>query len=163
MRLQLNKLLPPEEHWMAAFKIVADAELQASLCKYSSDTVEVSAREYLFRQGEESRGCYLIKRGTLALFMEGSGGKRLLARELGEGCIVGLPATINGHPLSMTCRVMQDAELAFLSRTNLAELMRNDVAAAMKILELLSTEVQSTRKQVTKYARPPRPSPAPRL
>lgn len=144
-----------------AFKMVADPELQESLCRYSSSTVEVNAREYLFRQGEESRGCYLIKRGTLALFMEGSSGRRLLGRELGEGCIVGLPATINGNPLSLTCRVLEDAELAFLSRNDLAVLMRNDVGAAMKILDLLSTEVQSTRKQVAKYARPARPSPKP--
>ncbi|MDT8067574.1 MAG: cyclic nucleotide-binding domain-containing protein [Terriglobia bacterium] len=141
-----------------AFRMVADAELQASLFKYASSTVEVNAREYLFRQGEDSRGCYLIKRGTLALFMEGSSGKRLLGRELGEGCIVGLPATINGNPLSLTCRVTEDAELALLTRDDLARLMRDDVAAAMKILDLLSTEVQSTRKQVAKYARPARPS-----
>lgn len=142
---------------MVAFKMMAGAELQASLCKYSSRTVEVKARDYLFRQDESSRGCYLIKRGTLALFMEDSSGKRLLGRELGEGCIVGLPATINGNPLSLTCRAIEDSELAFLSRNDLAELMKNDVGAAMKILDLLSTEVQSTRKQVAKYARPARP------
>lgn len=143
---------------MVAFKMMADAELQASLSKYSSATVEVKARDYLFRQEESSRGCYLIKKGTVLLFMEGSSGKRLLGRELGAGCVVGLPATINGNPLSLTCRVVEDAELAFLSRNDLAELMKNDVSAAMKILDLLSTEVQATRKQVTKYVRPARPN-----
>jgi divalent anion:Na+ symporter, DASS family len=145
---------------MAAFKMVVDAELQASLCRYSSGTVEMKAREYLFRQGEDSRGCYLVRHGTLQLFMESSSGRRILGREVGAGCIVGLPATINGHPLSLTCRIVEDAELAFLSRADLTELMRNDVCAAMKILDLLSTEVQSTRKQVAKYVRP-RPKPAP--
>ena len=139
---------------MATFKMSVDTELHASLCKYSSGTVEVKAHEYLFRQGEDSRGCYLVKHGTLHLFMESSSGKHILGREVGEGCIVGLPATINGHPLSLTCRVVEDAELALLSRADLTELMRNDVSAAMKILDLLSTEVQSTRRQVAKYARP---------
>lgn len=139
---------------MAAFRITADVDLQEAMRKHSSSTIQVKAREYLFHQGEEARGCYLIKRGVLSLFMESSAGKRILGRELGEGCIVGLPATINGNPLSLTCRVVEDAELAFLSRNDLAELMRNNVSAAMKILNLLSTEVQSTRKQAAKYARP---------
>jgi CRP-like cAMP-binding protein len=146
---------------MIAFKMVADAELQDSLCKYSSKMIDGKAGEYLFRQGEEARGCYLIRRGILLLYMEASTGKRILGRELGPGGIVGLPATINANPLSLTCRVVEDAELAFLSRTDLTELMRNNAGAAMKILDLLSTEVQLTRKQAAKYIGPHRPKPAP--
>ncbi len=146
---------------MAAFRMAADTELQASMCHYSSGTIEVKAREYLFRQGEEARGCYLVRRGILSLFMESASGKRILGRELGEGCIVGLPATINGNPLSLTCRILEDAELAFLSREDLMALMRNDVSAAMKILNLLSSEVQSTRKQAARYVKPLRSKSAP--
>lgn len=145
----------------SAFKIVADPELQASLCRCASGTVQIKAREYLFRQGEETPGCYLVRRGILCLFMEAPSGKRILGREVGEGCIVGLPATLNRQPLSLTCRVVEDAELAFLSREDLMEMMRNDVGSAMKILDLLSTEVQSTRRQVAKYVRPLRPKSAP--
>lgn len=148
---------------MAAFKMTADVDLQTSLCRYSSSTMEVKAREYLFRQGEEARGCYLIKRGVLSLFMESSSGKRILGRELGAGCVVGLPATINGNPLSLTCRVVEDAEVAFLSRNDLMELMSKDVGAAMKILDLLSTEVQSTRRQVARYVRPQHPKPVSKI
>ncbi len=139
---------------MAGFKMVADAELQDSLCKYASSTVEVNARNYLFRQGDEARGCFLVRRGVVLLYMEARAGKRVLGRELGTGGIVGLPATLNSNPLSLTCRVLEDAELAFLSRNDLTELMRNDVGAAMKILDLLSTEVQATRKRAAKYIRP---------
>ncbi len=145
---------------MAAFRMAADADLQASMCKHSSGTIEVRAREYLFHQGEGARGCYLVRRGVLSLFMEGSSGKKILGREVGSGCIVGLPATINGNPLSLSCRAMEDAELAFLSREDLMQLMRNDVRAAMQILDLLSSEVQATRRQVAKYVRPARPKPA---
>lgn len=146
---------------MVAFKMVADAELQESMCRYSSSTVKLNAREYVFHQGDEARGCYLVRRGTVLLYMEAKAGKRVLGRELGTGGIVGLPATINSHPLSLTCRVVEDAELAFLSRNDLTELMRNNVGAAMKILDLLSTEVQLTRKQAARYIRPARAKDAP--
>ncbi|HEU5402276.1 MAG TPA: cyclic nucleotide-binding domain-containing protein, partial [Terriglobales bacterium] len=118
---------------MAAFKLIADTELRTSLCSYASSTLEIKAREYLFHQGEDARGCYLVVRGVLSLFMEASSGRKILGREVGEGCIVGLPATINGNPLSLSCRVIQDAELRFLSRDDLMTLMRSDVGAAMKI------------------------------
>jgi CRP-like cAMP-binding protein len=146
---------------MVAFQMVADPELQKSLCKYSSSTIDLKAREYLFHQGEEARGCYLIRRGVVLLYMEAPAGKRILGRELGPGGIVGLPATINAQPLSLTCRVLEDTELAFLSRQDLTDLMRNNPGAAMKILDLLSTEVQLTRKQAAKYIRRPRSASAP--
>jgi CRP-like cAMP-binding protein len=139
---------------MPTFTLKADSELCESLCKHSSRTVALKAKEYLFRQGEMARGCYMIKSGTLRLFMESPSGKRITEKEVGEGCIVGLPATINRHPLSLSCRASKDVELVFLSRQDLAGLMQNEIKAAMKILDLLSTEVQATRKQVAKYLRP---------
>jgi CRP-like cAMP-binding protein len=125
-----------------------------SLCKYSKQSVAIKSKDFLFRQGEMARGCYLIKSGTLRLFMESPTGKRITERVVGIGCIVGLPATINGKALSLSCRVVDDAELVFLTRRELTEMMKDDINAAMKLLDLLSSEVQSTRKQVAKYLRP---------
>jgi CRP-like cAMP-binding protein len=96
----------------------------------------------------------MIKSGTLTLFMESACGKRIKEREVGEGCIVGLPATINGDPFSLSCTVVEDAKLVFLSRQDVLEIVQNEPKAAMEILLLLSTGVQATRKQVAKYLRP---------
>lgn len=139
---------------MPTFTLRADTELVASLCKYSSQTMGLKATEYLFRQGETTPGCYLVMSGILRLFMESPAGQKITEREVGAGCIVGLPATINGHSLSLSCNVIEDAELVFLSRQNLAAMMKSDIAAAMKILDLLSTEVQATREQVARLSRP---------
>lgn len=132
---------------MSALKLTADSELQATLRAFASQTVERRAPQFLFHQGEEPHGCYLIKSGKVRLWMEVPPGHRIMQRVVGQGCLVGLPASINGRVYSLTCEVIEDAECAYLSRHDLALLMKGDVAAAMKLLDLLSTEVQAVRSE----------------
>ena len=80
--------------------------------------------------------------------MEASAGEEILSRVVGQGCLVGLPATVNGHPYSLSCEVIKDAVLEYLSHGDLARLMRSELDAAMKLLELLSIEVQAVRSEI---------------
>lgn len=138
---------------MSALGLKVDSEQQATLRAFASQTVERKAPEFLFHQGEEPHGCYLIKSGKVRLWMEPSPGHRIMQRVVGQGCLVGLPASINGRVYSLTCKVIEDAELAYLSRHDLALLMKADATAAMKLLDLLSTEVQAVRFKFAKSSR----------
>jgi CRP-like cAMP-binding protein len=146
---------------MSALGLKADSELQATLRAFASRTVERGASEFLFHQGEEPHGCYLINRGKVKLWMEASPGHRLMQRVVGQGCMVGLPASINGRVYSLTCEVIEDAELAYLSRHDLALMMKGESSAAMKLLDLLSTEVQAVRSEVANSSRTVRPASTP--
>jgi CRP-like cAMP-binding protein len=146
---------------MSALGLKADSKLQATLRAFSSRTVERRASEFLFHQGEEPHGCYLIKRGQVRLWMEASPEQRIMQRVAGQGCIVGLPASVNGRVYSLTCEVIEDAELAYLSRHDLALLMKNDTTAAVKLLDLLSTEIQAVRSEFANSSRGFRPAPTP--
>lgn len=143
---------------MRAFGLKADSELQATLRSFASQTVERKAPEFLFHQGENPHGCYLINSGKVRLWMEASPGHRIMQRVVGRGCMVGLPASINGRVYSLTCEVIEDAELAYLSRHDLALLMKGDSSAAMKLLDLLSSEVQAVRSEFANSSRTFRPA-----
>lgn len=132
---------------MPAFGLTADSELQAALRAFSSQAVERKAPEFLFHQGDKPHGCYLIKRGKVRLSMESPSGQKIVQRVVGEGCLVGLPASINGRMYSLSCEVIEDVELAYLSRQDLALLMKSDTGTAMKLLDLLSIEVQAVRSE----------------
>jgi CRP-like cAMP-binding protein len=147
---------------MSALRLKVDSELQETLRGFASRTVERRASEFLFHQGEEPHGCYLIKSGKVRLWMEASPGHRLMQRVLGQGGLVGLPASINGRVYSLTCEVIEDAELAYLSRHDLALVMKGEASAAMKLLDLLSTEVQAVRSEVANSSRTARPASTPR-
>ncbi len=130
---------------MSTFGLRADLDLQAILSANASQLLVRKTKDRLFREGDESAGVYLIKAGTLRLSLEASPGKVIMNRTVGPGYVVGLPATINGHSYSLNCDVVEDAELAYISRTALSRLIQSDAGTAMKLLELLSSEIPSSQ------------------
>lgn len=84
--------------------------------------------------------------------MEAANGNSLFEEVVDSGCVVGLPATVNGHPYSLSCEVVADTEVLFIPRENLVKLMRGDTDSAMKLLDLLSTEVQAVRAELGNFA-----------
>ena len=132
---------------MSAFGVTTDSELQVTLRVFASQTLERKASEFVFHQGEQPHGCYLIKSGKMRLSMESSTGHKIIEWAVGQGCLVGLPATINGRAYSLTCEVIEDAQLVYLSRQDLALMMKTETAAAIKLLDILSTEIQAVRSE----------------
>jgi len=134
---------------MSTFGLRADLELQTILSANASQVLIRNAHDRLFREGDESDGVYLIKAGALRLSLEASPGKTVMNRMVGPGYVVGLPATINGHSYSLNCDVVEDAELAFVPRIALTRLIQSDAGTAMKLLDLLSSEIQALRAALT--------------
>jgi CRP-like cAMP-binding protein len=60
---------------------------------------------------------------------------------------------INGHRYSLNCDVVEDSELAYISRGDLTHLVQSDTGAAMKLLDLLSTEIQALRTALAQPSR----------
>lgn len=134
---------------MSTFGLRADLELQAVLSANANQVLQRKAPDRLFREGDESDGVYLIKSGRLSLSLEASPGKTVMNRTVGAGYVLGLPATINGHSYSLNCDVVEDAELAYISRSGLTRLIQSDAGTAMKLLDLLSSEIQALRAALT--------------
>jgi len=82
--------------------------------------------------------------------MESPTGNTIVEWAVGQECLVGLPATINGRAYSLTCEVVEDAELVYLSRQNLALMMKSETAAGMKLLDILSSEIQAVRSELAR-------------
>jgi CRP-like cAMP-binding protein len=138
---------------MGIFGLKADPELRAMLSHYSGESVKRKALDCIFKQGQKSHGMYLISTGALRLSIEANPDARLIDRVVGPGYLVGLPAKFNGNTYSLTCEVVEDAELIYLSRRDVATLMRCEPEAAMKLLDLLSNEVQAVRAELARTPR----------
>ncbi len=130
---------------MSAFGLEADPELQTKLSANASQTLRRSANQRLFGEGDQCDGVYLVRSGALRLSLETSPGKTIMTRVVGQGYVVGLPATIHGCQYSLSCDVVEDAELAYISRSSVMELIQSDTNVAVKLLDLLSSEVQTLR------------------
>ena len=98
----------------------------------------------LFRRGDAVSGLFLIVRGKVSLGLE-SGSPLFPTRTLSAGCIAGLPGTVSGNPYSLTAEVIQDAELAFVPREAVLDILHNDSVLCFQVMEMLSGEISQIR------------------
>jgi CRP-like cAMP-binding protein len=129
---------------MASYNFKADEYLQTIILR-NAETLHVKKGNTLFREGEKVRGVFLLVSGKVDLLLH-SAGLVSLERHAVPGCLLGVPASINHHPYSLTAVVKEDAELRFISVEALAELMKREPSLTMKLVTMLSEEVRSMRK-----------------
>lgn len=98
----------------------------------------------LFRRGDAVTGLFLILRGKVSLGLEREN-PVFPTRTLSTGCIAGLPGTVSGNPYSLTAEVIQDAELAFVPREAVIDILHKDPVLCFQVMEMLSGEISQVR------------------
>jgi CRP-like cAMP-binding protein len=98
----------------------------------------------LFRRGEDVSGVFLIRSGRVSLALDCET-PLYPARILGPGAVAGLPATVSGNPYSLTAKVVDDAELAFVPRHAVLKCLQNNPTFCFQVMDMLSGEISDIR------------------
>lgn len=98
----------------------------------------------IFQQGDQPRGVFLVRKGTVRLTIR-SGRSEFLMRVAHEGTVLGLPAVMSDHTYSLTAKTAQNCELGFVERKAVIQLVKEKPALGMEILQMLSDEVRNAR------------------
>lgn len=127
---------------MTAF--AASAQLCSALRALGA-AQEAEAGTMLFRQGEEVRGVYVVNTGTVRLSLVDTGTGSVSDRFAQGGSVIGLPATMAGNPYSLSAEVRSSAEVVFVARDKVLELLREQPALCFEVVEILAQEVAHMR------------------
>jgi CRP-like cAMP-binding protein len=98
----------------------------------------------LFQRGDEVSGVYLIRSGQVSLGLDYES-RVYPARVLGPESIIGLPATVSGNAYSLTARVVEDSELAFVPRDAVVACLKNNPVLCFQVMDMLSEEIADIR------------------
>jgi CRP-like cAMP-binding protein len=98
----------------------------------------------LFERGEDVSGLFLIHSGRVSLTLDCET-TLYPPRILGPGAIAGLPATVSGNPYSLTAKVVDDAELAFVPRDAVVQCLQNNPTLCFEVMDMLSGEISDIR------------------
>ena len=98
----------------------------------------IPPRRYLFKTGDSNDGVFLVRKGKVALLVEGL---PHLDRVFSVGSVVGLPSTFTGSPYSLTARTLADSEIVHVEREDFLELMRRYSALCREATGMLSREL----------------------
>ena len=124
---------------------IASEEVKEVLAHFG-ETVHMPPGAVLLEQGKPSTGIYLIVEGRVSTRVSMNQKPRVAE----VGSLLGVPATINGTPYSISAVASEDSTLIHVSKPQLIELMRSNPAVSFAIIELLSTEVREMRVQLKK-------------
>ena len=130
---------------MAAFTrdLLAPPELKSQLENLATIVTKPKGT-VLFRRGDEVTGAFLIRAGKVSLGLD-CGSSIYATRVLGQGSVVGLPATVSGNRYSLTAEVVEDAELGFISRDAVMDCLRSHPDLCFKVMAMLSGEICEIR------------------
>jgi CRP-like cAMP-binding protein len=123
--------------------LVPSPELKAGL-EQRATIVFKPKGTILFRRGDDVSGAYLIRSGRVNLALDYDS-PAYPPRILGPGAILGLPATVSGNPYSLTAKVIEDSELAFVSRSAVLECLQDNPLLCFQVMDILSGEITDIR------------------
>jgi CRP-like cAMP-binding protein len=106
----------------------------------------VSAGSFLFHRGDNCRGVFVIRDGSVRLSIRPQ--DAAFDRIAGAGSILGLPSTMSGKPYSLTAEVVDEARVVFVTRHMFLNSLEHNPELCFEVLGLLSREVQQLRERL---------------
>ena len=129
-----SRLRPHAEAFAAQPELIAALQHRGSVATHKKGTV-------LFRQGEASRGVYLLLEGVARLSLQRDDNRSVQVRTVGPGYLLGLPGTILNRAYLFTAKLAEDSRVAFVPSPDLIEFLRNRSDLCFDVVELLGGEL----------------------
>ena len=123
----------------ASLDDAAAIELRSLL---SDKTVPQNTR--LFRQGDKGDAMYLIESGRVRISIRDEEEEEVTLAELAQGDFFGEMSIIDGRQRSADAKVIEDAQLAILSRDAFLSFVRTNPDVALEMLSALTDRLRRT-------------------
>jgi CRP/FNR family cyclic AMP-dependent transcriptional regulator len=107
-------------------------------------TITLRQGETLFERGDAGDGCYWLRRGVLAVFIDSAKGEQRILAILGAGAIVGELAMIDGLPRSATVQALRDSVLTFVSRAAFTDMMSSHPEVHSDLVTTLAARLRQS-------------------
>ena len=98
----------------------------------------------LFRQGEKGDAMYLIESGRVRISIRDDDEQEVILAELAQGDFFGEMSLIDGRQRSADAKVIEDAQLAILSRNAFLSFVRSNPDVALEMLSALTDRLRRT-------------------
>jgi len=108
----------------------------------SDKTVPQNTR--LFRQGDKGDAMYLIESGRVRISIRDHDDAEVILAELAQGDFFGEMSIIDGRQRSADAKVIEDAQLAILSREAFLSFVRSNPDVALEMLSALTDRLRRT-------------------
>lgn len=110
------------------------------------------AGETVFREGDRSNTCYVVRSGRVRAVREHAGGRTITLATFGPGDIFGELAMFDDERRSATIEVLEDTEAAAILGGDMRRLLRAHPDIAVKLLQALGRRLRETNERLTRQS-----------
>ncbi len=105
----------------------------------------------LFVEGQRPKGVFILCSGRAKLCIGSSNGKSLM-RIAEQGEILGLSATLSGHPYEDSAEMLESGQVNFIRRDHFLNLLNNQAEASLRVALHLSHVYAALHEQMRALA-----------
>lgn len=103
------------------------------------DAVKLSAGETLFHTGDPGEALFVVRSGSIELYIKDTAGQKIVLTIAEEGSLFGELSLLDSGPRTATAIALSDSELLVLDRDDLLLLFQKRPEAALNMLAAMST------------------------
>ncbi len=107
------------------------------------------AGEVVFREGDESSTCYVVRSGHARAVREHTDGRSITLATFGPGDIFGELAMFDGERRSATIEALEPTEAIAILSGDMRRLLREHPDIAVKLLSSLASRLRQTNERLT--------------
>lgn len=109
---------------------------------------EVASGTVVFRAGDKGDAMYLIQSGRVRIAVSNEDGQQIVLAELAQGDFFGEMALIDGKGRAADAEVIDDAQLAVLSRENFLRFINTHPGVALEMLSAVFQRLRHTDRML---------------
>jgi CRP-like cAMP-binding protein len=133
-----------------AFSALADEDL-AEVAAVAVPR-RLDAGEVVFREGDESNTCYIVRSGHARAVREHPDGRTLTLANFGPGDIFGELAMFDDERRSATVETMEETEVIAILGADMRRLLREHPDISVKLLAALGRRLRETNERLSRQS-----------
>ena len=146
-------MLPTGEDFLSEvplFKLLDEKEKSDLAQVLEHHSYAAGAR--LFNMGEPGDSMYIVRKGSVELYVKDTTGTKIVLADCGVGEIFGELSLFDGGPRTATAVTREESELLVLDRGDLLQFVRRNPDASLDLLATMGQRIRSTDEVLRKTA-----------
>lgn len=106
----------------------------------------------LFHEGQYPSSLFCIHSGHVKVYRTGADGKEQIIRFAGHGDVIGYGSILTGTPYATSAAAVEQSSVCVIPRELMTKLVRGNSALALKLMEMLSQELDDAERSIVRLA-----------
>jgi len=102
----------------------------------------------LFMEGQQGRGVFVLCSGKAKLSTTSRDGKTIITKISEHGDVLGLSATVSGHPYEVTAEMIEPGQANFIAAEALLQFLHDCGEVAVRVAQQLSHDYYSAYEEI---------------